>query len=82
MKDKLNIYDHEKSILFKRGGVTPHEYSVECFLYLRSLSLGKIFSSRHIEILFFIIPRKQILQFHANYLHWGQFAWNIQYLEC
>ena len=30
--------------------------------------MGKIFSGRHVEIIFFIFPRKQVLTFHANCL--------------
>ena len=26
----------------------------------------------------FYFPRKQDLIFHANFLHWGQFAWNVK----
>ena len=36
-------------------------------------TLGKIFSRRYIEI-FFFFARKQYLTFHANCLHWRQFA--------
>ena len=37
--------------------------------------LGKIFSRQRIEIFFFpIVPRKQVLTFHANCLQWRQFA--------
>ena len=31
-------------------------------------TLGKIFSRRHIEIIFLFFPRKQALTFHANCL--------------
>ena len=27
---------------------------------------------------FFIFPRKQVMTFHANCLHWRQFAWNVK----
>ena len=34
----------------------------------------KKFSRRHTEIFFLFFPRKQDLSFHANCLHWRQFA--------
>ena len=41
-------------------------------------TLGKIFSRRHIKIVFLIFPRKEDLTFHANCLHQRQFAWNVK----
>ena len=57
-----------KSIIY---GPTP-----ECNVMqdLTFCMLGKNFSRRHLEIFFFIFPRKQYMTFHANCLQWRQFA--------
>ena len=31
-----------------------------------------------VSILYFFPPRKQVLTFHANCLHWRQFAWKVK----
>ena len=41
-------------------------------------TLGKNFSRQQIDHIFLILPRKQILIFHANCLHQRQFAWNVK----
>ena len=41
-------------------------------------ALGKIFSRRHFEFFFLILPRKQVLIFHANCLLRRQFAWTVK----
>ena len=47
------------------------------FTYALTLStLGKIFPQATVWNIFLIFPRKQDLTFHANCLHWRQFAWN------
>ena len=40
-------------------------------------SMG-IFSRQQTDNIFLTFPRKQDLIFHANCLHWRQFAWNIK----
>ena len=37
-------------------------------------TLQKSFSGQHFEICFLIFSRKHVLTFHANCLHWTQFA--------
>ena len=44
-----------------------------CHVMCLVSTLGKIFSRLHTEI-FFFFSRKQDLTFHANCLHWRQFA--------
>ena len=41
-------------------------------------TLGSLFSRRHFQIYFLFFSRKQDLTFHANCLHWRQFAWNVK----
>ena len=54
--------------------------TAEISIILTLSTLGKIFCRRHtcIEIFFLIFPRKQVLTFLANFLHWRQFAWNVK----
>ena len=48
-----------------------------CSWILTLSTLGKNFSRRHFKY-FSYFPRKQVLTFHANCLHWRQFAWNVK----
>ena len=63
---QLYVINHIKKL---RNVLCELVFSIQC-LVLRV----KIFSRRHFEIFFLIFPRKQVLTFHANCLHWRQFA--------
>ena len=44
-------------------------------------TLGKIFSRWQIDYWtsFLIFPGKPVLRYHANWLQWRQFAWNVKF---
>ena len=46
------------------------DFKIQCTLG----TLQKNFSGQHFEICFLIFSRKHVLTFHANCLHWRQFA--------
>ena len=62
-----------KALSKKKMTVVINSGVSQIFYSLTLGTLGKIFS-RHFEIYFLIFPRKQDLTFHANCLHWRQFA--------
>ena len=53
-------------------------WSVAFINALSPSTMGKSFSRQHFKIFFIRSPKKQVLTFHAECLHWRQFAWNVK----
>ena len=64
-----------------RLGAHVWRYAFSCwssFKYFNHYHYLGIVSRWQVGDIFLIFPRKQNLTFHANCLHWRQFAWNVK----